>query len=279
MAETIASRAFEPIHKAHAIDQVAVAVIFDRQLDDDALRAAKEVIGKPEELPGRTELRGVSIQIGSTSPTPAVPTLPAVAGYGFTKVQPDGFLETELHIQRSAITFRTLFYTRWANVWGQAKRYIDAVLPLYLQSGARLNQVSLNYVDKFVSSALVEECRPTEILKKDSPFLCSNIFGSNDLWHCHSGRFERRNDTTKRLITVNVDFISETIHEQDRRTVVIASVIADLFNQATYSPFDLDPNDAPRTIDACFQGLHEADKDVLRSIISDDMSRRIALGS
>lgn len=268
------TKGFEPVHSAHAIDQVAMAVNFDRDLTDEALRAAREVIGKPEELPGRTELRGLSFQIG---PTPTA-SRSVIAGYGFTKVLPDGFLESELHIQRSAVTFRTLFYTRWANIWGQAKRYFDAVLPVYLQSGSRLSQVSLNYVDKFISPALVEECRPGDILKRDSPFLCSNIFGSNDLWHCHSGRFERRDNRTKRLVTVNVDFISETVREQDRRAVSIASVIADLFNQATYEPLDLDPKDAARTIDACFQGLHAADKEVLRSIITDEMSRRIALG-
>ena len=266
--------AFEPLHKAHAIDQVAMAVAFDHELNDQGLNAARDVMGKPEELPGRTQLRGLAVQIG---PTPSL-SVPGVAGYGFTKVRPDGFVETELHIQRSSISFRTLFYTRWANVWQQCKKYFDALLPIYMENGSRLMQVSLNYVDKFVTSDPVEECRPADILKTDSPYLCPTVFSDNDLWHCHSGKFQRLSNTTKRLTTINVDFVSENVQGDDRRAVVIVSVIADWFNQATYDPLDLDVKRAHDVIESSFESLHKADKVALRSIISDRMAKRIALG-
>lgn len=265
---------FEPIHKAHAIEQVSLGVSFDQELDDDGLKAAKDAIGNPEELPGRAEMRGFSLMIGA--PTSMSPVAPSVAGHGFTKTRGDGTIESELQIQKSVIIFRTTAYTRWANLWTQAKTYFDAVLSIYL-SKVRVTQVNLGYVDKFVATTAPDLCHPQEILRENSPHLTPGVLRSQNLWHCHTGAFDRVDEYVKRLTNVQVEYVSERRNEQDRGVVVIRTVLMDMYNQPGYTPFQLQPEATVHSVYVAFERLHALGKGVLRNIITDEMARRIAL--
>lgn len=108
--------AFEPLHKGHAIEQVAIAFHMDREIDDVEIAAIKKEIGSPAELPRRTDVRGITLAIGPNVPTPRPSQPGAGLGYSFAKINPDGTLETELRAERSAITFYTTLYTGWINV-------------------------------------------------------------------------------------------------------------------------------------------------------------------
>lgn len=268
---------FEPVHNAHAIDQVAFGVQFDRQLSDEELKAAKQAIGTPDELPGRMELRGIAMTIGPNAPAMAR-TPNAVAGHVFTRIRADGAVETELQLQRESLSFRTALYTRWVSVFAQVDKYFSSVLRIYL-AHARVTQVTLNYLDKFVCTAPVSECNPAEILQKNSAYLAPRIFDVRDLWHCHTGTFTKLDRQTKQLVTVNVDFITETLlpDEKERSAVAITTVLTNLFNQPGYDPLDLAPDAGQRFMAECFQSLHNLDKAVLRGIITPEAARRIAL--
>ena len=264
---------FEPLHNAHAIEEVALSITFQLPVDDANLRAARDAIGNPVELPGRLELR--SVQVGPGSP---VQTLATTNGYAFTRTRPDGAVETELHVLRNAVQFRTTAYTRWAAVWEPAGNFLARAVAIYARR-SRLTQATLQYVDKFVSDEPPQQARPTTILQRNSPYIAPRIFEANDFWHCYSGAFSRVNERTKRLTTVNLEYVTETLQGdgRQRQALRITGVLADLFNQPGYAVFEPAAERLMNEIDASFQALHQAAKDSLRSIITPEMARRIAL--
>jgi uncharacterized protein (TIGR04255 family) len=268
---------FEPLHKGHSIEQCAIGLAFEGALTDDALKAVRDSIGQPAELPGRAELRGVAIPIGQAGP--GVIRTGGIQGFGYTRSRPDGLTDAELQITRNVIAFRTMTYTRWAQLLNECLPYFNAALPHYLATG-RLTQVSINYVDKFISSEPPEKCRPADILKKGSPYVAPGVFDAEDLWHSHAGFFKRLDESTKQLTTINVDYLVETLPVgKDRTTISISTVLAHMYNQPTYTPFSVAPQDGPALVKERLEKLHALDKDVLSSIISADMARRIALQS
>lgn len=268
---------FQPLHSAHAIEQVAFSVTFHNPLDDATLQAAKNAIGNPEELPGRMELRQIAIAIGAGAPAPTSGAALS-NGYAFTKIQADGAVETELQLLRNAVVFRTNLYTRWAAVWDRARKYFSCSLEIYARRSA-LAQVSLNYLDKFVCYGSLQEARVATVLQPNSPYIAPRIFGASDLWHCHSGAFSRANDRTKRLTTVNLDYLTETMATdgRERQTLSIMAILADMLNQPGYAPTQPPAERLISVVDEAFQALHQADKVILGSIISPEMARRIAL--
>lgn len=260
---------FEPLHSAHAIEQVLLGVQFQKPLDDAGMREARVAAGTPPELPGRAELRGFALQAAGAPRAMST-------GFSFTRMRADGTEEAEFQVQRHLISFRTMLYTRWSDISAQAYGLFSTVLPVFLQRGT-IAGIALNYVDKFISSSLPPDGDVRPILQRTSPYLAPRVFESTNLWHTHSGAFSRPDDRTRRLIAVNVDYITEKIEERDRTALVINSTLTDAFNQNGYEPLHVLPDDGMTFVKQTFERLHQGDKEVLRSIITGDLARRIAL--
>lgn len=112
---------FEPIHEAHAIEQVVFVLQIDRSLDDVSFSEARKVAEQfKQELPGQAEIQGLTFAIAFPGPIPPSPTVGTV----FHRIGPDGALENELRVERTSVTFRTSLYTRWDAVWSQASKYL-----------------------------------------------------------------------------------------------------------------------------------------------------------
>lgn len=266
---------FEPLHEAHAIEQVLFVVQISPALDDRALAEARKIAGQfRSELPGSTEIQGFAMAIGGPGPMTPIPTGPMV-GSVFHRTRPDGTIENELRIERASVTFRTTSYTRWDAVWTQASKYLSALVPHYL-SRASLSALSLNFVDKFVWAGEVGRAGAGLLLRSGSNYLCPHIFAAEDLWHSHTGVFLRPNDATKRLLNINVDCLDQSQPDGQRRVVGITTVLTDFLNQPGYTATVVSPDDRS-FIDHRMKQLHNFSKETFGNIINDDMSKRIAL--
>lgn len=266
---------FEPLHEAHAIEQVLFVVQVDRPLDDGAFAEARRTASQfKSELPGSAEIQGFAMAIGRPGPVTPIPAGPMV-GSVFHKTRSDGTIENELRVELASVTFRTTSYTRWDAVWTQARRYLDALVPIYL-SRANVSGLSLNFVDKFVWTGEVRECRAGSLLRSGSKYLCPHIFAAEDLWHSHTGVFLRPDEATKRLVNINVDCIDQNQPDGQRRVVGITTVLTDLLNQPGYPATVVDGSSF---IDHRMKQLHNFSKETFGNIINDDMSKRIALVS
>ena len=261
---------FEPIHSAHAIEQVVFALHFDRPIDDvifAEVRKASEQF--KSELPGQIETQGFAFMLGTAVQAPS-------AGFIFRRVAPDGIVENELRVDNASITFRTMLYTRWDAVWSQASKFFKALSPIYA-SQVRVSGISINYVDKFAWSGNLAACTPSLLLRSGSKYLCPHVFEAKDFWHSHTGAFIRVDSNTKRLLNVNVDYLDENRSGKISRIVAITTVLTDQLDQQGYDPYVAEGSDIIKLVDVHMQGMHIFGKSVFGDIINDEMSKRIAL--
>lgn len=276
---------FEPLHDAHAIEQVVFAVQFHNPLDDAAFKDVCDELGPvtddlPKKVPvggpnlAGSNLIGQNITFTFGGATSSIPSIPF--GMIYQNVERDGTIGIEFRVDRISIVFHTTLYTRWAATRTRARKYFDVVLPKYVAK-SRLAGISLNYVDKFVWNGTPADCRPSLLLGANSKFLCPHVYDSPDLWHSHTGAFTRVDEYTKRLLNVNVDYIDEQRSGAPSRTIAISTVLSDLMNQPEFTPLEIKETEAISFFDLRMQQLHDYGKTVFANIINDSMSKRIAL--
>lgn len=264
---------FNPLHEAHSIEQVLFTVQVERPLTDEALSKARQIAAvfkTTSELPAIRELQGFTINLGVGAP------MPIHNGFMLYRTGPDGAPEKELRVERNSITFRTMSYSRWANIWDEAKKYLAPVIPIFLDSN-RVTGISLNIFDKFIWHGNKETCRAEYLLSSESKYICHHIFESEDLWHSHTGSFIKINDQTKRLININIDSLDESQDNDSNRIIMIATVLSDLLNQPGYQTFELDQINAVEEIQSKFHELHKFANDSFKNIINTEIGKRIAL--
>lgn len=267
---------FEPIHEAHAIEQVLFALQFERPLRDSGLEKARGFAEEfKEELPGRAEIQGVTFAIGAGGPVGSIPALPS-SGVIRSRTAPDGTIENELRVEPASLTFRTTIYSRWKDVWSRSRKYFGAIAPAYI-SESRLTGISVNFVDKFIWTGSPEECKPSEMLRPGSDYLSPHVYGLKNLWHNHTGAFLRIDEKTKRLLNVNVDLLDENQPNGLRRVLIVRTVLTDLLNQPGYEASAVAAANIVDFVDTHIQDLHAFGKIVFGNIINDEMSKRIAL--
>lgn len=274
---------FEPVHAAHAIEQVVLVLQFDQPLGDAVFAQACEAAEQfNQELPARGSIRGVSFTFSPGAPNPGElnsgelnqPVLNN--GIVLSRIAPDGTVSHELRVERATLVFKTTLYSRWDTVWLQANRYFNELVPIYAGQ-AGLAGVSINCVDKFVWTGNLAECNPSLLLRANSKYLCPHVYDAEDFWHSHTGAFTRVDASTKRLINVNVDYLDEKLQAGSRRIIAITTVLTDLLNQPGYEANAIAQADVISFIGAHMQGLHILGKEILGDIINDPMGRRIAL--
>src|SRR5712692_1541073 len=97
---------FEPLHEAHALEQVAFVLQFDPPIDDLTYAVVRKAAEAFKELPGRSEIQGFRFGLGTGTQLPSVAN-----GNAFHRSRLDGTIEDELRLDRISITYRTMNYT------------------------------------------------------------------------------------------------------------------------------------------------------------------------
>lgn len=280
MSATLAqSGRFDPVHAAHAIEQVVFVVQFDPPLDESQLSEIREAalqFKSEKDLPGQMEIQEIAIAFGSPGAAVAPPPPRMPPGLVLQSTGRDGAVESDLRVERASLTFRTTLYTRWDAVWIQARRYFESMLSKYAQY-SQIATISLNYVDKFVWAGPLDQCSPNLLLHPQSKYVCPHVYEVTEFWHSHTGKFIRTDAYTKRLLNVNVDYLEEVSGVDSRRVVAITTVVSDMLNQPGYSSTEVAKEDVLEFVDERMQKLHAFGKEILSGIVSPEMSKRIAL--
>lgn len=259
---------FVPLHAAHAIEQATFVIQFASAIDEPVFSQVLNLMDTfKEDLPGKRELQQVLPAINF----PAIPNAVAYAKYNSA-----GLVENELQAHRNAIYFTTRQYSRWSEIWEKASQFFNQLLPLYA-SQCVLSSAGLSFTDKFICENIETGFNPSSILKPNSKYIASHVFSTEQLWHSHTGVFERVDDQTKRLININLDYLDERHLGNNRHSLVITSVINDQFNQQSYNPLSLSADELLPFISSHMHAIHISGKDILNNIINEEMSKRIAL--
>lgn len=273
---------FEPVHEAHAIEQLTAVVNFDRPLADAEMLAANQVMAKFDSaLPGRSEIRGVGFQFGplGVMPIATSPGSDAPNGLVRTYIDPRGVALKELRLERQSVLFRTSSYTRWDKVWGEAREYFSELLPVFGE--ACISAYSLVYTDKFIWRGGGAVGRPAEILRQNSPYVSPGVFDATDLWHCHSGRFIASENGAKRLEVVDLDCIDEmeiiTSGPRPVRVVRISTNLTDQLAHPDSTAKQLPAAGGVGDLDQAFITFHKRLKDIFESIVTDEVAIKVGM--
>jgi uncharacterized protein (TIGR04255 family) len=281
---------FEPIHDAHAIEQVAMAIQLASGLDDPTF---SQVLASSDafrqDFPRVTDIGAGAIQFLFPGQQIAIPVAPPALPIGFpnpsqvssgrifAKYRDNGSLESELRFERNSVAYRSSAYTSWRQVWTIAKGYFDAVIPFYAGTSIPLVAISLNYLDKFRWNGNTQDIRVNNLLRVGSDYVAPHVFNLKDLWHSHTGAFQHIDSETKRLLNVNVDCIDDNSSGVAQRTIAIATILTDMFNQPGYVPKTVSEPDFIEFFERHLRLLHDHGKDIFGGIINDDMCNRIGL--
>jgi uncharacterized protein (TIGR04255 family) len=271
---------FDPVHSAHAIESVVLGVQFDRPLTDHAiLQLQQACTSLSSELPGVAEIRGFGVSFGPQGVSPILQQSTNVPdGFARTRTAPNGAIEKELRIDRGGIVFRNSKYSRWNDVWVEAKNYISIILTA-VDSEVKLSSYYLNYSDKFIWRGIESALEPKLLLQTDSPYLSPSIFTGEDLWHSHTGKFIRADPHVKRLQVVNSDCVEEPTNDgKTQRIVRVATVLTDMLNMPGFEPLSIEPKDALKFLDTRMNDLHTLLKSMFSEIVTQEVSNRIGLG-
>jgi uncharacterized protein (TIGR04255 family) len=270
------SGCFEPIHAAHAVEQVVFVLQFEVSLSDEAFANVQECAKQFQtdaDMPIFMKRGGIAISFSPAGQS-AIPS--QKSGFMLRRMRADGSVEKELRVEPDSITFMTSLYTRWDAVWMQARTYFEKLVSTYA-TNSKIVGVGLNYVDKFIWTGENSTCRADALLRVNSKYLCAQIFETQDFWHSHTGAFIRADAQTKRLLNVNVDHLEEGRADEMRRVVSVITILTDMLNQPGYMPAEISAENINQFLDRHSKELHSFGKDVLGNIINDAMSKRIAL--
>jgi len=273
---------FEPVHSAHSIEQVVFVFSIDRTLNDaQYVRMQSAMDEFKDSLPGRSDIQAMAFSFGGGQPGFLPPGFVAPPqqqnGVRRSLTNPDGSLAKELVADRGSVTYRSTQYSRWAEVWKEASSYFATLAPIYVSDGAAIASIVLHICDKFVYQGKPTKNMAALLLKKDSQYLSLHIFDTDELWHSHTGAFVRADNNTKRLINLNVDCLDEPYMNGARRVVAINTVLTDMFNQPGYAQSAAESKEAFACLDAHMAELHASNKNILASVLNDNMAKRIAL--
>jgi hypothetical protein len=126
----------------------------------------------------------------------------------------------------------------------------------------------------------MDEVNYKELLRPDSQYLPSFAFSTKENWHSHVGYFVPVQQSSKRLVNINVDMIDLTETSSSgsinvpvqRRSAGIYSMAQDRVDP-TVSPADF------AGMTSILQELHTILKKVFSELITDEAQQRISLNA
>jgi hypothetical protein len=179
-----------------------------------------------------------------------------------------GQAQRVLRIEGQTLAFTCNNFTVWSDVWPEVRRVFAAVLAL-LNPGNFIVASQLAIVDQF-DFLPGTPYDVFELYRKDSAYLPAHVANSGKFWHVHHGWWSPDSVDIKGrpavLNNMNVVNIQEgTIHAPGREYSQIEHVQA-----ARSLNFPIDVLEFEPVITNIFEGLRQANYDLLRALLTDE---------
>ena len=261
---------FTPHQSSNAIVRVAFVCEFAQALGDEDLRQLhRDRADFGSGFPKATlhELPAISLFPGMAQPA----VVQQVASVSFEAYARDGSVEQAFYIQPGLAMFVHHRYTRWDEVWAPARTLLTGTLQRF--AAASVAAFGLEYLDQFSAPADTGLPDVSGVLNRDSQYLVPRIFAIPGLWHSHHGSLIDDHPTPSphsKNANINLDLVRE--HAPIDRFVlrILLRHRRVLAQPATAAP-------AISDLDEYMSDMHEADKKVLRDVLTDDAAKRIGL--
>lgn len=268
--------AFIPFSKRHAIAEVVFALHITPKIthhDRAALRT-----GHPKWrafLPKALDYQAVEFSFG-TSPEGRPPQPPLPPPLQFVRHKPDGGVDWRLHVSEGDVVVNCLAYTRWHDVWNQARTLFTEVSKI-LPNGTTVLSVSLQYTNVFSWDKAVKDYDVRRLLNVESERIPAAILSHGPYWHLHQGWFSEVDELPKVRRVLDRMHIDAVDDQAGRHVVKLENLhrldfIGDALPRLRKA-FGAEPASA----DSYFEYLHERTKESLSDYLAADLQGTLRL--
>lgn len=253
----------------NAIEKVAFIFVLSQPINDTVIKSAiANYQASPElmaELPRCQPQNLISFQFGPMVEHQMPP--PMMNGVIFDSLLPDGRQAWFVNISNNFLTIGCSAYTRWDEVWGKTKNYLNFFMPTLV--GNNFLEIAMEYIDEFKILDTSLDWKK-ELFRQQNDFIPSYIWGLDDFWHIHQGYF--LNKDHKILNNINMNYL---VDEKLSSKVVIQT-----HHKTTCSqPIDLDReiSDVINEIEPIIEQIHNLNKKVFCNLLSPEICEKIHL--
>jgi len=268
-----------PCNQKHAIEESVFVIKFATPLRPDHIQkifSLKDTSEIQSEFPSIKQRVGqkFGLKIEQKKPPKIVETgdTSDLAGIRFERFRTNGTLEKVLQIEGDHISYHCFEYTRWAEVWLDAKRFLKAAA--FFVDDIKVAVIALNVRDRFDFDGSAKDFDPADFFIEDSPYLVKNIFELRDLWHCHHGFFE----------TIEIPYVDRellvTNISTELATVNKLNIRINCFFEARIKPPGVKTEALfydDKLVEEIMGDLHNKNKKILIQIIKPEIAKKLSL--
>jgi uncharacterized protein (TIGR04255 family) len=261
----------QPSAGKHAIEVMALAIEWDRQIASETLTLIEDFYRGSEELrrllPRLEKMRGLSVHLADSGMSV---NADEAGGLQLSEVNEQGTVAWALNVRPDLVACSCFAYDRWESVKPRALAMMLPIVERVLGSGCQIQAIGLQYQDSFrvLSDSPLRAAK--RLFRETNDWMSQHVWRTDGSWHIHQGWFSSSADGRRVHNLLNVDFIAEVdvcvgrINGQHRVQAV---------DQNGRDSRPLLPSDAARSLD----GLHLDNKLALHNLLSDDVCRQIGL--
>jgi len=261
--------AFEPRSGEHALVEVVFGFSLTSPVDAHHIEALSNNHERWREvLPGKEPMGGMPIMFGS----PSQLQFSFGGGIAFNQFLPDGNVAWRLSVEGNNIFVNCLKYTGWDEVWPKVRFLFEQI------SEAALGELIVQScvfqtIDGFDWFADGNPYDARKLFRADCRYISQATLDVGPQWHSHQGWFERK------AVPKGASQVLQRVHLDANGNEEKADVRCDIYQGA----FLIDPTPLAALtqkggeVDIFFDFLHDSNKSLLRSYITEETAERIGL--
>lgn len=261
-----------PVAGNHAVQTMAFVVEWQGELSEEVLHSIHALAPQlKSHFPSAALQKLVTVNIGAPGQqASSVSNSEALGGVQFVRANKFGQPAGALTVSRNNLSITVNDYTRWKTVLEAAMRFFKIVLTPIMDHKA-ITAVALQYVDLFTWKDSAANLDYREVFKDTNPYLPPNVLTLKNLWHSHHGFMVETADPVPcvRLDNINVDVLDS---QSDRVIQITTSHRA-----SVTEPLRKASNTYLQDIEAIQNALHVANKEILKALLSEAVSKKILL--
>jgi uncharacterized protein (TIGR04255 family) len=261
-----------PYKGNHAIQNVTFALEWAGGFDAALFHEIRGNLAITEKFPKATEQKAIILNIDGSIGVPSSQTHD-VSGIVFEKFNSHGMLSKSLAINRQHCLIANNEYTRWLNIWFEARDLFGYVLPIAAKHNKNIAAIGLQYTDIFTWHGTSHNFDLSMIFNQDSQVLPKHVFGLKKLWHIHQGYFKKTTEEAdcETLNNININLVAEGGVLQ----IQIITAHRAIFTQPATNIEKWGQKDS--MLDKIVCNLHDENKLILSDLLTHDIQCKIKL--
>jgi uncharacterized protein (TIGR04255 family) len=186
-------------------------------------------------------------------------------------------LASQVEFQPTHIGYATWMYKSWTKEKETIAYLLNDALKIAFNSVA-VSAIRIEYLDRFVLDEDSPSWSVKELLNETSDLLPSQIFDAPNMFHSHTGRFDKVTGTSRRLHLVHVDAqeLTQPEHLAGRKSISMLTAAEDQFLGVG---LEIAPENAINIVEAMLVDLHASVLDLFKKTVNSDFAQENELPS